>query len=153
MPHPNVSSSVAVCICLDLAAPALAVGRPATAMPPAVSGKAAETFKVTPNSSLAVLDAIRSVMATGPRVSHEQLSVPGQSDPGKMIWITSRSAGEVNCTDRLVNLDVERQRIKDSPASDPSMTNDRAYDQKVPDILCHQDCRGVIRPDGPLCGL
>jgi len=30
-----------------------------------------------------------------------------------------------------VNLDVDRQRIKGSPAYDPSMTIDRAYDEKL----------------------
>jgi hypothetical protein len=50
--------------------------------------------------------------------------------PGKRILVASRSAGEIDWTDRLVNLDVDRQRIKDSPAYDPSMTIDRAYDEK-----------------------
>ena len=50
--------------------------------------------------------------------------------PGKKILVSSRSAGEIDWTDRLVNLDVDRQRIKDSPAYDPSMTIDRAYDEK-----------------------
>jgi hypothetical protein len=51
--------------------------------------------------------------------------------PGKKILVSSRSAGEIDWTDRLVNLDVDRQRIKDSPAYDPSMTIDRAYDEKL----------------------
>ena len=51
--------------------------------------------------------------------------------PGKQVLVSSRSAGEVDWTDRLVNLDVDRQRIKDSPAYDPSMTIDRAYDEKL----------------------
>ncbi len=51
--------------------------------------------------------------------------------PGKRILVSSRSAGEIDWTDRLVNLDVDRQRIKGSPAYDPSMTIDRAYDEKL----------------------
>ena len=51
--------------------------------------------------------------------------------PGKKILVSSRSAGEIDWTGRLVNLDVDRQRIKDSPAYDPSMTIDRAYDEKL----------------------
>lgn len=39
-----------------------------------------EDFKVTPNASLLVLDTTRSVMKAGPRVSHDQFSVPGQFD-------------------------------------------------------------------------
>lgn len=45
--------------------------------------------------------------------------------------VSSRSAGEIDWTDRLVNLDVDRQRIKDSPAYDPTITIDRAYDEKL----------------------
>ncbi len=50
--------------------------------------------------------------------------------PGNRILVSSRSAGEIDWTDRLVNLDVDRQRIKDSPAYDASTTIDRAYDEK-----------------------
>lgn len=50
--------------------------------------------------------------------------------PGKRILVSSRSAGKIDWNDRLVNLDVDRQRIKESPAYDPSMTIDLAYDQK-----------------------
>lgn len=50
--------------------------------------------------------------------------------PGKRVLVSSRSVGDVDWTGRLVTLDVDRQRIKDSPAYDPSMTIDRAYDEK-----------------------
>jgi hypothetical protein len=49
---------------------------------------------------------------------------------GKKILVSSRSAGEIDWTNRLVSLDVDRQRIKDSPAYDPSMTVDLASDEK-----------------------
>ena len=51
--------------------------------------------------------------------------------PGKKVLVSPRSAGEIDWTDRLVNLDVDRQQIKDSPAYDPLMTIDRAYDEKL----------------------
>jgi hypothetical protein len=51
--------------------------------------------------------------------------------PGKKILVSSRSAGEIDWMDRLVNLGVDRQRIKDSPPYDPSITIDRAYDEKI----------------------
>ncbi len=51
--------------------------------------------------------------------------------PGKRILVSSRSSGEIDWTDRLVNLDVDRQRIKGSPAYDPSITIDRAYDERL----------------------
>ena len=50
--------------------------------------------------------------------------------PGKKVLISPRSAREIDWTDKLVNLDVDRQKVKDSPAYDPSMTVDRAYDEK-----------------------
>jgi hypothetical protein len=51
--------------------------------------------------------------------------------PGKKVLVSSRSAGEIDWTDRLVNLDVDRQKIKDSPGYDPSITIDQAYDEKL----------------------
>ena len=51
--------------------------------------------------------------------------------PGKKILVSTRSAGEIDWRDKLVNLDVDRQRIKDSPAYDPSKTIDRAYDERL----------------------
>jgi hypothetical protein len=51
--------------------------------------------------------------------------------PGKKVLVSSRSAGEIDWMDRLVNLDVSRQKIKDSPAYDATMTIDRAYDEKL----------------------
>src|SRR5271170_2325925 len=44
--------------------------------------------------------------------------------PGKKVLILPQSAGEIDWTDRLVNLGVDRQRIKDSPPYDPTMTID-----------------------------
>jgi hypothetical protein len=44
--------------------------------------------------------------------------------PGKKVLISSRSAREIDWTDRLINLDVDRQRVKDSPACDESTTVD-----------------------------
>jgi sporulation protein YlmC with PRC-barrel domain len=51
--------------------------------------------------------------------------------PGKKILVSTRSAGEIDWTARLVNLAMDRQRIKDGPAYDPSMTVDQAYDEKL----------------------
>ncbi len=51
--------------------------------------------------------------------------------PGKKILVSSRSAGEIDWSDKLVNLDVNCQRIKDGPAYDPSITIDRAYDERL----------------------
>jgi hypothetical protein len=131
MPCQHVISSVATSIGLDLPVPVLATNFSATAKPRPVNGMAAETFKVAPNASLLAFHAIRSATAARQRVSQDQLSVPSQFNPGKMILVSSRSAGEGGWTDRLVNLDV-RQRIEDRPASDPPMTIDLAYDKNVP---------------------
>jgi len=51
--------------------------------------------------------------------------------PGKKVLVSSRSTGEIDWTDRLVNLGVDRQRAKDSPAYDATMTIDRTYDEKL----------------------
>jgi hypothetical protein len=42
---------------------------------------------------------------------------------------TPRSAKEIDWTDNLVNLNVDRQRVKDSPAYDASTTVDRPYEK------------------------
>ncbi len=49
--------------------------------------------------------------------------------PGKKVLISPRSAREIDWTDNLVNLNVDRQRVKDSPAYDASTTVDRAYEK------------------------
>ena len=49
--------------------------------------------------------------------------------PGKKVLISPRSASEIDWTDNLVNLNVDRQRVKDSPTYDPSTTVDRAYEK------------------------
>ncbi len=51
--------------------------------------------------------------------------------PGKKIPISTRSAGEIDWTARLMNLAIDRQRIKAGPAYDSSMTIDQAYDEKL----------------------
>lgn len=48
--------------------------------------------------------------------------------PGKMVLISPQSASEIDWTDRLVNLDVDRHSVKDSPAYDPT-TVDRALER------------------------
>jgi hypothetical protein len=50
--------------------------------------------------------------------------------PGKMVLISPRSVRDINWTDRLVNIDANRQRVKDSPAYDPSITVDRSYENR-----------------------
>ena len=49
--------------------------------------------------------------------------------PGKKVLISPRSARQVNWTDKLVNLDVDRQSVKDSPPYDPATEVDRAYER------------------------
>jgi uncharacterized protein YrrD len=47
---------------------------------------------------------------------------------GKKVLISPRSVKEINWTEELVNLNVNRQKVKDSPAYDASMTIDQAYE-------------------------
>jgi sporulation protein YlmC with PRC-barrel domain len=49
--------------------------------------------------------------------------------PGKKVLISPRLARGVDWTDKLVNLSVDRQKVKDSPAYDASITVDRAYEK------------------------
>jgi hypothetical protein len=49
--------------------------------------------------------------------------------PGKKVLISPRSAHEIDWSDKLVNLDVDRQKVKASPAYDPSITVDRTYER------------------------
>ena len=50
--------------------------------------------------------------------------------PGERVLISPRSVRQIDWAERLVHLDVKRQRVKDSPRYDPLMTVDGAYDQK-----------------------
>jgi hypothetical protein len=45
------------------------------------------------------------------------------------VLISPKSAREINWTDRLVNLDVNCQKVKDSPVYDASKTGDGAYEK------------------------
>jgi hypothetical protein len=50
--------------------------------------------------------------------------------PGKEVLVSPQSAGEIDWAARLVNLDANRQKIKDSPAYDASITVDGAYEER-----------------------
>jgi len=50
--------------------------------------------------------------------------------PGKKVLISPRSARGIDWSDRLVNLDADRQKVKDSPTYDASTTVDRAYEAR-----------------------
>jgi hypothetical protein len=50
--------------------------------------------------------------------------------PGKMVLISPRSAKDIDWSKKLVSLDVDRQKVKDSPAYDESKTVDRAYEKQ-----------------------
>lgn len=49
---------------------------------------------------------------------------------GERVLISPRSVREIDWADRLVHLDVDRQKVKDSPVLEPDMTMDRAYEEK-----------------------
>jgi len=53
--------------------------------------------------------------------------------PGKKVLISPRSAREIDWGQKLVNLNVDRQRVKDSPGYDASTTLDRAYEKHFHD--------------------
>jgi hypothetical protein len=50
--------------------------------------------------------------------------------PGKKVLISPRSAAEIDWSGRLLNLKVDRQRVKESPTYDPSITVDRDFENR-----------------------
>ena len=50
--------------------------------------------------------------------------------PGERVLISPRSVQEIDWADKLIHLDVSRQKVKDSPPYDPSITVDGAYEEK-----------------------
>ncbi|WP_425450043.1 PRC-barrel domain-containing protein [Virgifigura deserti] len=51
--------------------------------------------------------------------------------PGRKVLISPQWIREVNWEDRLLQVDLTRQAVKDSPEYDPSMTIDRAYEERL----------------------
>ena len=49
--------------------------------------------------------------------------------PGKKVLISTRSVKAIDWGGQLVNIDVDRQKVKDGPAYDATRTVDQAYDQ------------------------
>jgi hypothetical protein len=50
--------------------------------------------------------------------------------PGQRVLISPRSVREIDWAKRLMHLNVDRQKVKDSPVLDSAMTVDRAYEEK-----------------------
>lgn len=51
--------------------------------------------------------------------------------PGKKVLIPPRLAQGIDWTDKLMNLNVDRQKVKDSPEYDASTTLDGAYEKYI----------------------
>ena len=64
--------------------------------------------------------------------------------PGKKVLISPRSAQSINWGDRLVNLNVDRQWVKNSPTYDASTTIDGAYEKRLHDH--YGDIRATGQP-------
>jgi len=50
--------------------------------------------------------------------------------PGKSVLVSPRSARKIDWATRLVNLDVSRETVRNSPTYDPSTFVDRAYERQ-----------------------
>ena len=50
--------------------------------------------------------------------------------PGERVLISPHSVREIDWASRLMHLNVNRQKVKDSPPYDPSITVDGAYEEK-----------------------
>jgi sporulation protein YlmC with PRC-barrel domain len=72
---------------------------------------------------------------------------------GKKVLISPGLAQAINWNDRRVNLNVDRQRVKDSPAYDASTTVDGAYEKRFHDHYLDIRATGSTltgrRPPGP----
>ena len=64
--------------------------------------------------------------------------------PGKKVLISPRSAQTIDWQHKLVNLSVNRQKVKDSPIYDASTTIDRPYERQFHSYY------GGVRPSHPL---
>jgi len=51
--------------------------------------------------------------------------------PGKHVLISPRSAQDIQWAEDLVNLDIDRQTVMDSPAYDPSVPVDAAFEARM----------------------
>jgi len=65
--------------------------------------------------------------------------------PGKRVLISPRSAKEIDWTDKLVYLDVDRQKVKASPAYSAATTVDQAFEDQFHDH--YGAARSSDRPD------
>jgi hypothetical protein len=50
--------------------------------------------------------------------------------PGKRVLIAPRSVRTIDCAQRVMNLDVDRQMVKGSPPYESAMTVDRVYEEQ-----------------------
>lgn len=50
---------------------------------------------------------------------------------GQKVLISPRSAQDIRWTEHLIYLDVDRQKVKDSPPYDPDMPLDRAHEDRM----------------------
>src|SRR5579872_4029642 len=58
--------------------------------------------------------------------------------PGKKVLISPRSVCEIEWGKKLARLDVDRQKVKDSPTYDASTIVDRAYDEHFHNYYSHR---------------
>jgi PRC-barrel domain len=50
--------------------------------------------------------------------------------PGKLVLVSPRSVQSIDWSSQLISLDANRQKVKDSPAYDPSIDVDRTYEKQ-----------------------
>ncbi len=50
--------------------------------------------------------------------------------PGKRVLISPRSVLEIDWQEKMVTLNADRQKVKDSPAYDPAAVLDKAFVQQ-----------------------
>ena len=62
--------------------------------------------------------------------------------PGKKVLISPRSVQDIDWTERQIDLDVNREQVKNSPAYDLATMVDRTYERDFHNYL-HDGTRGA----------
>lgn len=69
--------------------------------------------------------------------------------PGKRVLISPRSVLEIDWQTRMMTLDVDRQKVKDGPAYDPSTVLDKTFEQHLHRHYGLPSGNGAPSPNGP----
>jgi hypothetical protein len=88
------------------------------------------------------VNAVRTALSGEPLLENAQTKVDTRNWwPGERVLISPYSVREIDWSGRLVHVNVDRQKVKDSPPYDPSITIDGAYEEE---FLTYHGIRWVV---------